>query len=109
MQLATTLLPHDPYADYGDDPEGLPDGVASDICPRCGPLIITTSDGHLVAERRDGKGLCRCTPDQRLAAEAAQDRKRRQCIDDRARRARKSTALATESSLAARIASGRKQ
>lgn len=77
----------DPYADLGTDLEGL-DGVASDICPRCGPLRLTTVHGQLVAERCDGGGLCRCTPQERLAAEADQDRRRRQRIDDRARRAR---------------------
>lgn len=89
MQYAPTLHPQDPYADLGDDADGLPDGVASDICPFCGPVLLSTRDGRLEAHRSEGKGLCRCTPAERLEAEAAQDRRRRQWIDDRARRALK--------------------
>jgi hypothetical protein len=109
MQLANSLLLHDPYADFGDDPDGQPDGVASDICPRCGPVLLTTRDGRLEARRRDGMGFCRCTPAERLAAEADQDRRRRQCIDDRARRARKNTTQGNASPSATRSSSGRKQ
>ena len=73
MRTTSRSLERDPYADLFDDTDGLADGRAVDVCPRCGPVQLTTRDGRLEVVRTDGVGLCTCSPAERSAAETARN------------------------------------
>ena len=73
MRTPSQSPQYDPYADLFDDSDGLADGHAVDVCPRCGPVRLTTREGRLEVIRADGVGPCTCSPAERAAAETARN------------------------------------